>query len=154
MGKGAWDYLAPCPKALWKLPAMGTPPCSWGAYSSDWSHFSKFIPYINTKPLLVQCAPVAPCLLHVGPCEERASVLVVAALKALERCDVPRAFSSPGRKDPTLLQSFLMGQIIQLFCSSSWNFLGPSPVFLHIFWNLQTRIGDITPGCPSSLHSG
>ena len=30
--------------------------------------------------LLVQLVPVAPCLLHVAPCEERASVLFVATL--------------------------------------------------------------------------
>ena len=30
--------------------------------------------------LLVQLVPVAPCLLHVAPCEESASVLFVAAL--------------------------------------------------------------------------
>lgn len=33
------------------------------------------------KPLPVQPVPIAPCLLHVAPYEERASVLFVATLK-------------------------------------------------------------------------
>lgn len=40
----------------------------------------KFLPYIEMKALLVQIVPVAPCPLHVVPCEERASILFVDGL--------------------------------------------------------------------------
>lgn len=35
---------------------------------------------MKMKPLLVKLVPVAPCLLHVASCEERAAILFVAAL--------------------------------------------------------------------------
>jgi len=42
------------------------------------------------QPLLVQLVPVAPCLLHLAPCEGKASVLFVAALSVLEYSgDIP-----------------------------------------------------------------
>jgi len=46
----------------------------------DCSHCKKFLSYIKVKRLLVQLVPTAPCLLNVAPCEEQASVLVVAVL--------------------------------------------------------------------------
>lgn len=44
------------------------------------SHYKKQIFYIKMKPLPVQLVPVAPYLLHVAFCEERASVLFLATL--------------------------------------------------------------------------
>ena len=45
----------------------------------------------------MQLVPIAPCLLHVAPCEERASILFVAILSVLAYCDeVP--------PEPALLQ--------------------------------------------------
>lgn len=36
--------------------------------------------YIRMKPLPVKLVPIGPCLPHVAPCEERASMSFVAAL--------------------------------------------------------------------------
>jgi len=40
----------------------------------------KILSYAEMKTLLMQIAPVAPCFLHVAPCEERTSILSVTAL--------------------------------------------------------------------------
>ena len=48
------------------------------APANDYSHCKKFVSYIEMRALLVQTVPVAPCLLHASPCEERASILSVA----------------------------------------------------------------------------
>ncbi|XP_074962573.1 histone deacetylase 8 isoform X4 [Phalacrocorax aristotelis] len=53
------------------------------------------------KPLLGQLTPIAPCPLHVAPCEERASVLSVAAIQVLEYCDeVPPSLLFSRQKRP------------------------------------------------------
>lgn len=54
---------------------------------SDSSCCKKCLSYVEIKPLLVQLVPIAPRLLHVAPCEARASVLFVATLYMLEYCD-------------------------------------------------------------------
>lgn len=55
MGEGAQDYLSHCPMPSWKLPAVETPQHSWGGYSSDWSHFTKFIACIDIKCFCTMC---------------------------------------------------------------------------------------------------
>jgi len=52
---------------------------------NDFSYCKKFLSYVDMKLLLVQLVPVAPCFLHVAPCEEStsASVLLVSWIKAL-----------------------------------------------------------------------
>jgi len=47
----------------------------------------KKISDVKMEPLPVQFIPIASCLLHVVPCEERASVLFVVALEVLEYRD-------------------------------------------------------------------
>lgn len=56
-------------------------PCG-GVPAIDYSHCKKkiSISYIKMKPLMVQLVLVAPCPLHVAPCEERTSILFVVAL--------------------------------------------------------------------------
>lgn len=46
----------------------------------DCSHCKEFLSCIKMKLLLVQVVPIAPCLLHMVPCEKKASVLFVVAL--------------------------------------------------------------------------
>lgn len=54
------------------------------------------------KPIPVQLAPLAPCLLHVALCEETRGkpLLFIAALLVPEYCDeIPPELPSPRRKD-------------------------------------------------------
>lgn len=60
----------------------------WGLYhvleeivpQNDCSFCKKYHCESETKPLLEQLVPIAPCLLHVTPFENRASIPFVAAL--------------------------------------------------------------------------
>lgn len=53
------------------------------------------------KPFPLELVPVAICLLHVGPCEEKYSILFPSASKCwntVTRCSLS---SSPGTKEPS-----------------------------------------------------
>lgn len=83
MGKGGprWDYLAPGPIAFCKPPVKGI--ChvlGKIAQVIDCSHCKKnsFCYQEETSPR--QFVPLVLYLFHVGPCEERASILSVASL--------------------------------------------------------------------------
>lgn len=48
-----------------------------------------------------QLVPIAPCLLQVSPCEERASILFVATLEVLENSDAVLPEILQGEKTPS-----------------------------------------------------
>ena len=75
----------------------------------DCSHCKKFLSYIKMKHL-VHLVPLAPC-------EDRVSILFVAALEVLEYCDeVLSSVLFPGRRDLTL-SVFLKTSSVKLLCS-------------------------------------
>lgn len=83
--------------------------------------------YIKTKLLPVQLVPIAPGLLHVSPCEERASFLFAAALEVLESCnEVPQSllFSKVKRNNSSL--------------SSFGRFSSPLVILVALFWTLSS----------------
>lgn len=68
----------------------------------DCFYCKKNISYVEMKLLPVQLLLIAPCLLHVVPCDDRVSVFFVAAQKVLDTMmKSSQAFSSAQRKDLT-----------------------------------------------------
>lgn len=110
--KPRWDYLAPCPTASWNLLMMATLPCPWGHCYRDWCYCEILLSNIKMKPLLRKSVPVASCLLHVAPCEERVSMLFVPTLWVLKHCEEAPTCLIEDQKT-WLLQSIPMGQVLQ-----------------------------------------
>lgn len=82
---------------------------------------------IKTKLLPVQLVPIAPGLLHVSPCEERASFLFAAALEILESCN-------------ELPQSLLFSRVKRNnSCLSSFGrFSSPLVILVALLWTLSS----------------
>jgi len=101
------------------------------------------------KPLPVQLLPIASCLLHVAPCEERASILFVAALLVLEYCnEVPLSllFSKEKREGLSSLGRLSIDLII--FVGLLWTISSLSTAFLNsghgtprVACQAQSRVG-------------
>lgn len=67
----------------------------------DCSYCKQFLPYIDIKPFPLELVPIAVCLLRVGPCEEKYSILFLSAPKSwntVTRCSLS---SSPGTEEPS-----------------------------------------------------
>lgn len=76
-------------------------------------YHKKFLSYAKMNPHLVQFVPIASRLVHLVPCEKRASVILFAGLELYEYCDDPSLLHE--KRHDSFLPCFLRGQVLQPF---------------------------------------
>jgi len=94
---------------------------------TDCSHCKNFLAYIKMKSLQARLVHNVPCSLCVGPCDERPSMLVVGAPKAVENCHVFHPKASLFHSEKT--------EFLRL--SSKGSFSSPLLVFVVLLWTLN-----------------